>query len=67
MRMGEPSPGLIYTCVCVLGRRKEAEGRTVTTVPCVWWFIGRSGSNGWHGNPIERQKSEIMAKDLISG
>lgn len=25
-------------------------------------FIGRSGSTGWHGGPIERlRKSEIMA------
>lgn len=42
VQMGEPSSRLIYTCVCVLGKRKEAEGGTVS---CVWCLTGRSGSS----------------------
>lgn len=30
--MGALSPWLIYTCVCVLARRKEADGRTLPSV-----------------------------------
>lgn len=33
---GELSLLLIYTCVCVLGMRKETEGRTVSWM---WWPI----------------------------
>lgn len=56
VRMGEPSPRLIYTCVCVLGSRKEAEGMTV---PCV--LACRKKLLQWVAwRPLDK-KSEIKA------
>ena len=52
---GELSLWLIYTCICVLGMREETEGRTVSWMS---WPICRSCPSGWHGCPIERQKSQ---------